>query len=543
MVMHTSRYPITIAAKRSLGQRMDRREGDRANMPTSIRRSYRVAAVLAALGVNFAAAAAEPVHPRIDFSNPPQWPLLLTQAPRHSTAGTDEADLPDGARIVLVNPNGATNAEILTLDFSAAAWPAVSFDASRYLFIARRSLSDQPAAWEFNLADGEARRITDTVLCRRAIYLSRLYALELDAPENRVALLGRPPGESPDSIFTCRPDGSDLRRITFSPNGIADLFQLTDGRLLFSMPLMNRQHLYTVHLDGTDLSPFAGIYDPPARRTMPCETADANVLFVESLVEEDLGNRTLPGGHFVVPAQQPTTLATVSRARSLRTRRPLTTLGPGGIRSMSPLPDGRILISYRPGDQATFGVYVLDPKDGGGLTRVLDDPDWDDLAAVAIAPRAEPAGRSSGIDRKSPTGQLYCLNSYLSDPADGPTVPLGTIDRVRIVRDQPDENPLPNTIQVLTEAKVEPDGSFFVEIPAETPIRVETLDETGRVLRAMRTAMWVMPGEERGCVGCHEDRELSPPNRHVMALRKPPQRTAAIPSPPRKPVLREKDAR
>jgi hypothetical protein len=32
-----------------------------------------------------------------------------------------------------------------------------------------------------------------------------------------------------------------------------------------------------------------------------------------------------------------------------------------------------------------------------------------------------------------------------------------------------------------------------------------------------------MPMERRGCIGCHEDRELAPPNRHVIALRKMPQ--------------------
>ena len=36
----------------------------------------------------------------------------------------------------------------------------------------------------------------------------------------------------------------------------------------------------------------------------------------------------------------------------------------------------------------------------------------------------------------------------------------------------------------------------------------------------MRSWLWVMPGERRGCIGCHEDRELTPPNRHVQALRK-----------------------
>ena len=42
------------------------------------------------------------------------------------------------------------------------------------------------------------------------------------------------------------------------------------------------------------------------------------------------------------------------------------------------------------------------------------------------------------------------------------------------------------------------------------------------MLQAMGSSFWVMPGERRGCIGCHEDRELTPPNRHVLALREEP---------------------
>ena len=75
----------------------------------------------------------------------------------------------------------------------------------------------------------------------------------------------------------------------------------------------------------------------------------------------------------------------------------------------------------------------------------------------------------------------------------------------------------------MGQATVETDGSFFLEVPAKTPLRMETIDADGNVVRAMRTRIWVMPGEERGCIGCHEDRERTPPNRQVLALRKPPQ--------------------
>jgi len=60
------------------------------------------------------------------------------------------------------------------------------------------------------------------------------------------------------------------------------------------------------------------------------------------------------------------------------------------------------------------------------------------------------------------------------------------------------------------------------------PLRLETFDAEGNPIRAMRSWMWVMPNEKRGCIGCHEDRDLAPQNRHVLALRRPP-RSVGVP--------------
>ncbi len=69
---------------------------------------------------------------------------------------------------------------------------------------------------------------------------------------------------------------------------------------------------------------------------------------------------------------------------------------------------------------------------------------------------------------------------------------------------------------------VESDGSFHLSVPARTSLRLQTLDGDGQVLQAMRSWIWVMPKEARGCIGCHVDRVLSPPTRHALALWKPP---------------------
>jgi len=74
----------------------------------------------------------------------------------------------------------------------------------------------------------------------------------------------------------------------------------------------------------------------------------------------------------------------------------------------------------------------------------------------------------------------------------------------------------------IGEVPVERDGSFSMEVPARTPLRLETLNERGEILQAMSSWLWVMPQESRGCIGCHEDRERTPPNRHSHALMKRP---------------------
>ncbi len=66
------------------------------------------------------------------------------------------------------------------------------------------------------------------------------------------------------------------------------------------------------------------------------------------------------------------------------------------------------------------------------------------------------------------------------------------------------------------------DGSFYIRVPAETPIAFQLLDKKGMAVMTHRSWMWAMPKEARGCIGCHEDREMTPPNRLAEAVAKPP---------------------
>ncbi len=70
--------------------------------------------------------------------------------------------------------------------------------------------------------------------------------------------------------------------------------------------------------------------------------------------------------------------------------------------------------------------------------------------------------------------------------------------------------------RLLGEAPVETDGSFHIDIPADLPVQLQILDGDGMAL-ATCGWIWTKPREFRGCIGCHEDPELTPENRFVEA--------------------------
>jgi hypothetical protein len=230
-------------------------------------------------------------------------------------------------------------------------------------------------------------------------------------------------------------------------------------------------------------------------------------------------------------------LVAVARTRSLHTRRVIADDSSGLYHSPSIRPTGELLVSRRPKNGGSYGLYLLDPQSGTQKTQVFDTAQWHEINAFVVHPRSEPAGHASVVKEQVDYGKLYCMNAYLSDTAESRQIKQGRIKTLRVVRAVTDTGGGPissrgqqaehsasdsSTVgeEVLGSIAVEHDGSFLVEVPARTPLRLETLDAEGKVLQAMTSWLWVMPQEPRGCIGCHEDRELTPPNRHVYALRK-----------------------
>jgi hypothetical protein len=118
---------------------------------------------------------------------------------------------------------------------------------------------------------------------------------------------------------------------------------------------------------------------------------------------------------------------------------------------------------------------------------------------VVIAPRAVPREFPSALVPTRTAGNLLCLNARASRTP----MAKGSVQGVRVY----------TPAGLLGQTEVEKDGSFYIQVPADRPIRMELVDAAGRVLQAERHWFWMRPSEQRICVGCHMGPERAPENK------------------------------
>ncbi len=443
--------------------------------------------------------------------------------------GMLRANFGDGARLVKVYPDFST--EVLSRSFHSACDPEISFDASHILFAGKRTATDNWTIFEMGIDGSSVRQITNGIgNCRSPSYQATLYTIVSPKPWYQLTFVASEKGALNEygaatvtNLYSCKLDGSAVRRLTFNLSSDMDPFIMPDGRLLFASRqrsslgvltdtlnrgLLGRISLFGISIDGTDYAAFCT--DEGKRiKHMPCTTTKGLAVFIEA---------------DSVPWDGAGSVGCVQLRRPLHSYRLITRESDGLFHSPSPLPDGKLLISRRSADgMDTHGVYRLDPSTGQ-VELIFDSPRYHDIQAKMVYPRPEPDGRSSVVTEKDPHGKFYCLNVYISDLDRLEWMPHGTVKRLRVLEgiSSADDVPGPLLVQrrILGEIAVEQDGSFNIEIPANTAIELQTLDADGMALRSC-SWIWAKNHEPRGCIGCHEDRELTPENILVKALTRP----------------------
>jgi hypothetical protein len=171
----------------------------------------------------------------------------------------------------------------------------------------------------------------------------------------------------------------------------------------------------------------------------------------------------------------------------------------------------------------SYAVYRVNPELKELGAPLFDEPAWHNIEAVPLAARTKPMGHVTAIKPALKFGTILCLNANFTRPvlanaSNGTNgIAAAKVGRVRILARNG-----ANSEQVLGEVALQADGSFMATVPAETPIGFETLDDQDRVVRRVPPSLWLRPGENRSCLGCHEPYNRSPRNVRPIAAGLPP---------------------
>ena len=156
------------------------------------------------------------------------------------------------------------------------------------------------------------------------------------------------------------------------------------------------------------------------------------------------------------------------------------------------------------------------------VRSVYDTDGLNRMAEGMLAPADLPAGCTKGIAQVAPPSDLQDTRPMVADlvrmkdPADAAygCAPARFVRAIRAVAPPSSAMGLRSAIgetdfeqqQILGYAPVEPDGSFKLEVPADTPLALAIVDAQGRGIQTHLNWIQVRPGERRTCDGCHSPR-------------------------------------
>lgn len=194
-----------------------------------------------------------------------------------------------------------------------------------------------------------------------------------------------------------------------------------------------------------------------------------------------------------------------------------------------PIDDEHILVSCRMNASEPWSIYLVDTYDN--MLRLRSEPDYQLLEPFAIIERDEPTVIPDRTIPGEKTANVFITDVYFGQGL--PNVPKGTVKSLRVYavsygyrgiggHDAFGLESCWDGRRLLGEAPVFEDGSASFKIPANTPVVVQPLDETGAAVQTMRSWFVGMPGENESCIGCHETQNDATPTQTTIARNTPP---------------------
>ena len=211
-----------------------------------------------------------------------------------------------------------------------------------------------------------------------------------------------------------------------------------------------------------------------------------------------------------------------------------------------PLSEKYFLAARMTGQGEQMGIYLLDVF-GNEILLHTEAPGCFD--PMPLGPRPRPPVIPTRRDFENKTGTFYVQDVYQGTHMAG--VQRGEVKWLRVVESpekrfwtrsgwngQGFEGPAMNwtdfgSKRILGTVPVEADGSAYFEVPSDTFVFFQLLDENGMMIQSMRSGTIAQSGERGSCVGCHDERRTGPATTaSLLALRRAPSPLAGWHGPP-----------
>ncbi len=439
----------------------------------------------------------------------------------------------------------------------------LSFDARRVVYSLKPKKEPSFHLYETGI-DGQGRRqLTDSRYDDMdPIYLpdgrilfstSRCNSYVRCLPQSASTVLARCDADGRNIVMTSRNNEPD-----YTPA------LMPDGRILYTRweyterPLWRLQKLWTVNPDGTGEAAYWGnnsAYPDMLWEARPVP-GTAKVMFVgvghHNVLTGCLGlldiGRGLqwPDGITKVTQELPWPEVGEPEGGSPAASATYHTSGAlWSVRSPWPLGPEDFLISAARTDGGDFALFLMDIHGNRELLYAGRNTVW---YARPLLPRPPPPLLPDRVawpqaGELAQDGVLFSPNVYSG--VEG--LPPGTAKYLRVIemdaktysmgiKSWRHSGPAISVIQedgvkrILGTVPIQPDGSVAFKAPAGRALHFQLLDERFRCVQIMRSFTGVMPGETRGCLGCHALHTATPDTRvNTLALREKP---AALTPPP-----------
>jgi len=453
-----------------------------------------------------------------------------------------------GARLVVLDglsPAGELTQLMPQAPLHGSFWrPDLSFDAERVLFCFKPHNEKSFHLYEINVDGTGLRQITDGIYDDLdPIYLPDGEHIFFSTTRGHTYVRCMPPTNA-FVLARCDLDGENMYLISRGNEPDYTASVMHDGRVLYTRweytdkPLWRAQSLWTMHPDGTQVNVFWGNQSvwpdllkdarsiPGSDRVMFTGSAHHNWFNGSVGIVEPNKGLNFPDGLTKITADVEWPESGNGPVDPIESPRYHASGQYTAYYSPYPLSEQDFLVSANRGGK--FLLYLMDVN---GNRELIYEGAHNIFHALPLKARPRPPVIHELVDwptaeeRETPKGGvIYSNNVYHR----APEVLRGKAKYLRILniehktysywhkRPYLSTGPVVSGVQsegvkrVLGTVPIEADGSVSFHAPSGIPLHFQLLDDNHRALQTMRSFTGLMPGERRGCLGCHERHNGAP---------------------------------